>query len=379
MYCNHGVSSSCATAYACLITRLLLVIHITAGTTEETVRTEAHQVLFMQQRARWLPSCANSSVMERSTGEFSSSGWSVGADTYNHPDLPVCKSSSELLASLKQGHRVQIEDANYFEPAGCTFEWYSQDMTCDILSRYSTMHIVGDSISRHHQQAMLMLLTQDWKFGALPRLSPQPELYETCTCDGQFSEHQICRTYSGSITTLSSSHAYGICSDHRRFAMYRRDAYTLGESQICSEDSRPQLLLLQGGVHLHSNSSTMIDRLDAVFADLSRKVKECLGSDEVNIHVVWTGLNTQSKDLDLQFPHQAAGSAFAFNQDIEHFLLTHHRHWAVTILDFLPLTADAPSSDGYHFLSDVNLVKAMYLFNLMDFLTPSASGLTSPE
>ena len=97
-----------------------------------------------------------------------------------------------------------------------------------------------------------------------------------------------------------------------------------------------------------------------------------MGKDEVKVHVVWTGLNSQSKHMDLQYPHQAVDNAVAFNQDIEHFLLTHHRQLAASVLDFLPLTADASSSDGYHFLSDVNLVKAMYLFNLMDFLTPSA-------
>ena len=50
-------------------------------------------------------------------------------------------------------------------------------------------------------------------------------------------------------------------------------------------------------------------------------------------------------------------------------MFTHHKDFDFLTLDFVPLTLNASSSDGYHFLSDVNLVKAMYTLNLMDLLT----------
>ena len=325
---------------------------------------------FNEQRTRWMQSCANTSVLDRSTGNSQSFGWSVSPATYRpDPDTSLCKSSDELLASLRHGSRTYSGDTSAFVPASCSYAWYSVSAMCEIMSRYSTVHLLGDSITRHYHQGLLMLLTDDWKFGGLPRLSPQQQLYEQCACDGQFSEHEICRTYSNSMLGMTSSHSYGICSGFPRFAISRDDSFTGDDVLKCSNDARPQLLLMQGGAHFQSDSNMMMQHLGPLLAKLEPGSRGCTDNNTHPVHMVWTGLNAQSKILDERYPHQALDKAIGFNHDIQHYLFTHHKDFDISILDFVPLTLNASSSDGYHFLSDVNLVKAMYTLNLMDLLT----------
>lgn len=93
----------------------------------------------------------------------------------------------------------------------------------------------------------------DWVFGGLPRLG-STDLFSKCVCDGQFSEHILCRTYPTFAFTIDDPHAYGFC--HWRHSFLLRNG---GDdfSSLCSRDKN--VVFLQGGAHYFSDSSRFIN------------------------------------------------------------------------------------------------------------------------
>ena len=83
--------------------------------------------------------------------------------------------------------------------------------------------------------------------------------------------------------------------------------------------------------------------------------------------------------LDSRFPHQAEKHAVEFNAvTAKHILQTYGReeNMKIVVLDFMNMTRGAAVSDGFHYLSEVNLIKAMYIFNVMDqFLNQDADKI----
>ena len=76
-------------------------------------------------------------------------------------------------------------------------------------------------------------------------------------------------------------------------------------------------------------------------------------------------LQTQSRELDSMYPWQARERAAAANARVADVAL---RGWGVQPVDWMSLTRDAPTSDGVHSLSDVNLAKATVLMRLLELM-----------
>jgi hypothetical protein len=81
--------------------------------------------------------------------------------------------------------------------------------------------------------------------------------------------------------------------------------------------------------------------------------------------VLWSGLNAQSRQLDPLFPNQSRENASTFNAFVEERIQSSYE---MTVLDFWELTRDAATSDGYRYLSDVNLYKAATIVQAADLL-----------
>ena len=75
------------------------------------------------------------------------------------------------------------------------------------------------------------------------------------------------------------------------------------------------------------------------------------------LQVIWINFHAQSRKLDTQYPFQARENTSNLNRDMER-LLVQKGYGHVPIFDVFNLTLDAQTSDGYHFMSDVNLLKA---------------------
>ena len=91
------------------------------------------------------------------------------------------------------------------------------------------------------------------------------------------------------------------------------------------------------------------------------------------IKVIFVGLHAQSRILDEHYPHQSRENAIRFNQNISAYFrdpVQIEKYYTNKIIEVDPwnLTADAQSSDGLHFLSDVNVVEANHILNVVKML-----------
>ena len=306
--------------------------------------------------------------------------WSIHQDTYSKylQLLPYCNGVRQLLASLQHGGRshgrsvaadVEIEASptSIFSPHACSYRWYTPSDMCQIFSGFSHVRLVGDSLMRHLNQALFMLLRGDYEYGGIPLQMGNLEVFEKCRCDSQFSEHGMCRF--GSSMSFLDHRQYGLClgGPVQPFALtnaYSTECHLGWDASMCPKDSRPVMILAGGGAHHQSDANATIAHL---IDPLMEAVKQAaLSCPHAKLHVAWFGLGTQSRGLDVAYPHQKRENIAAFNSRVSHYLQSSYQ---VDFFDVWNLTKDAPSSDGYHYLSDVNIVKAMYVANYLDMLS----------
>lgn len=80
------------------------------------------------------------------------------------------------------------------------------------------------------------------------------------------------------------------------------------------------------------------------------------------MRAIWSGLNAQDDVLDITYPHQSRQSAIIFNNVTKTYVMNRYN---MESLNFVNMTTHASVSDGYHYLSDVNVMKAVYLLNMI--------------
>ena len=70
-----------------------------------------------------------------------------------------------MLRAMSWGGRIG-HDAPYM-PRGCDMRWFTTEEICDILSRFSKVIIMGDSMMRHIIGSINVLLRKDLGYGAV--------------------------------------------------------------------------------------------------------------------------------------------------------------------------------------------------------------------
>lgn len=299
--------------------------------------------------------------------------WSLTHDSYHYdPQLLDCGDRQSLLNSVRLGQRAQpttawlstaVEDlfdpeakfraSSSFRPHGCNYQWHTSDSACAVVSRFSDISFIGDSQTRHTTQQLFSLLTGNLITGALPLLSPSP-LYQQCVCDGQFSEHKLCRSWSDAMWNVSLSHAYGLCPLSRPFHFsYTQDHSSSSSSSICHSDTRPRLVYLSAGLHYKSDAQrTITEFIEPLLLQLDNTLRDC--EYHFPVLVLWSGLSYMLPDVTAKYPHQAMERVLLFNTQIEQHLqkraaaaiATAAAEVTVICTDFFNLTKGAATSDG---------------------------------
>ncbi|KAL9182059.1 hypothetical protein ACHAXT_012402 [Thalassiosira profunda] len=272
-----------------------------------------------------------------------------------------------------------------FVPNGCYVPSLppSPSKTCEILDQYDHVIFHGDSLTRHLRQAIYMTLRGDYVRGGL--VTNDTTVNEKCICDGQFSESKTCRRFDPYFNSMISPRevpgdGQEMCPD-AAFVLGKRDTQPYltrkgkddpGESidwdgVDCADATyKGILIVLQGGLHWAMNATDTFDSfVQPVLSHPKYQQCACLGK----VRLVWTGMSAQSRALDESgYSHQSRENATIFNEKITKAFvaagLTPGQD--VTILDWLSFTADAQSSDGLHFLADVNVGKAAQILYLVE-------------
>ena len=361
--------------------------------------------------ARYRPVCESpgvNAVRNRADGEYSTGEqmrpWSLTEASFHQPS-PPCRQPQQLLSAVANGQRrplpgyelppppavqpgevkrADVEWArSYFVPAGCSLRWLAGEDVCSLLNGFSHVQLIGDSHLRHILQAVFLLLTEELQFGALPRLSLQPGLYDSCRCDGQFSETEVCRSYEGDhMFQLRDPRPYGVCTaaSASNFTLAFHLVYgTLllpDMTGFCSADSRPRLLLLQAASHWHTDPErTRAAFLSPILEHVRALQAACPHRNEWRI--VWLAGAAQSRLLDARYPHQSREQMADFNRRMADTLLG----LGIPVIESWNLTLNAATSDGLHFLTDVNMQRATSILNFLSLSMQSEtqSNASSPQ
>jgi hypothetical protein len=258
----------------------------------------------------------------------------------------------------------------------CRMSWYSSTEICEIIHRYSLVYWLGDSLTRHMMQAFMILIKEDLRYGGIP-YGQQAEVYDKCGCDGQFTEAFLCRK----PMTFNSSHALrsifqtddlrslGLCSSYRnadrlptRFIWVQGDFRMVSLSCPKNNDSRPIFVFFQGGHFIKLNAYYGITTyVEPFMLRMKAELADCWD----NVRFVFSGATVCQDAVVRRYPHQDKASVQAYNRDVANWLKKSYPK--LIILDFWNLSAQAldRTSDGFHQLTDVNLIKASTVLNLM--------------
>jgi len=272
--------------------------------------------------------------------------------------LKVCATVDKLLSAVKDGHRewtggrADEKVPSTFVAAGCRIPHYEPTHVKEILSKPSKVSVFGDSLTRHMIVGVTLLQSGNYVDGGLFKADPQ---WKNCICDGQFSESLVCRSLLNIPVHDDTSK-----TKHSEYILTNRS---------CREDSSPRVFWLQGGAHFHSKPYKAVKDLfvrHVIGIRQEHRNSKCPGHPIIFI----SGLNSQSRSLDQPFPEQTRERAAFFNEKLAQAVadpwLTSNNE--IHMVDFMNLTLDAQTSDGYHYLTDVNIVKADVFVGLVDMV-----------
>ena len=97
--------------------------------------------------------------------------------------LPLCN-PQQLAAALRRARRPVLDGPFYVD--GCRLKWYTSMEACDLIERANFLFISGDSLTRNVAQAMVGVLSGDYRTGSALHLPA--DLREGCVCELQFHD-----------------------------------------------------------------------------------------------------------------------------------------------------------------------------------------------
>jgi hypothetical protein len=314
------------------------------------------------------------------TGHKAERPYSVTNLTFaNNLNGQECSSLNATLLAIQNGSRrwmnashqtlpplEQEEFPSYFVPSRCDLPYLSAPQLCAVLNKFSHIITIGDSLTRHFRQALFIALKRDLVLGGIEStVKSGPNNPYQCRCDGQFSEHKICRQNNGFFTSMMPRDLE-LCSHLPEGEAFQFSDRAHWDQMDCSNPKyKGAVFMLQGGVHFKTNASMTLAKLvDPILNHPT--FQKCLQLNK--IRVVWVSYGAQSRQLDEKYPLQTRENAKKFNLMMEQELLMKRSRANISIIDWWTLTAEAQTSDGFHFLTDINLVKVNHFVHVIKYL-----------
>jgi hypothetical protein len=360
---------------------IFLVSRTTEGDTDKPVAHEPEE--FLKMFDFWKPICSipqNNVVKQRGD----SININVRVDQFpwslDHPSIHTFtgKNSTKLLCANLDDIRKTL---NYpVLEHDCTVPWLSALSIATVLNKYSAVIFLGDSLTRQMTMALRMLLSGDLRFGGYPIQSLSSDVHRYCACDGQFSEDILCRqtTQTEDFDFLPGACNSEFCKrlpilNNVTFGFTYKDMLDFKTYKLCSDDTsgtRPILVFIQGGTHYRTNPNFFIHtRIVPAIAEIQAYLQACPKKVDINrLRFIFSGVPVVDSRVEHKYPAQERSNAAKFNREIE--IYTNNNIKNSVFLNFWNLTLEATdrTCDGFHSLTDINLMKTMVLLNSMNFL-----------
>jgi len=311
-----------------------------------------------------------------------------------------CLTVEKALTAIKHGIRVwspnHLEDVSKdnkklasaqrqaipstFIPAECDLLAMSPQDMCNTINKFSTVALTGDSLSRHVRSGLLTGLSNDLVGG---NIVDDKEEGAVCRCDGAYSEFYKCRgpvwSDENGVRDIIPYHV-GLCphlDTKDQVTVQWREWVDLTEYECKAEDSeKPYLLILNGGLHYN------VDAKETYTKFIKKKlqnVKNCVDSGR-EVYVIWNSMSLQAQVMDQWYFRQSMKIVIEFNEEMETILSQNGVH-GVALVDWTSFTKEAQTSDGVHYLGQVNYFKAQYLIYIANLMQKEKMTvrLTGPD
>lgn len=270
--------------------------------------------------------------------------------------MAPCSTVQGLLHAIEYGWREPLHAGSWlspngsepsrFVPSGCSILHHAAGTSSAAVQHYDSVHVVGDSLSRHMMQAVRLLQTGDWVNSNNSTLNSTG-----CVCDGQFAEWPTaCRRAFG-----APAHPFHFVPPPIK-GPYSCSTNVRVPKLACPPSAKRTAIWLQGGLHCAMNATKFLRAARPVFEAIDEQLALCRGRYTVFVE----GAGAQSPEMDRFYPHQALGNVRAFNDQLRAAL-----RGVATFVDFVPLTLGAQRSDGLHMLTEGNVAKADVLLELL--------------
>ncbi len=336
---------------------------------------------------KWEPICAApyyNQVLPRRDGINEDKSSKYREWSLSDPDMHTIASTKYAVDSKRWCDTMTQITKSVSQPIGqqsCFLQWYDEVSLCEIAQRFSVIVWSGDSLTRHMTMGLMMLWTGDYRFGGFARKpDTQNKLYNHCSCDGQFSEALICRDLRPGFFQFSDARTFGLCGTVERYNSPRfymhtsnyKELHQMERWRLCSTDHRFRFISLQAGTHYDTNATyTIQNYLQPALAKISRLINSCTVNRSLGkkMRVIYIGVPVVSARIEKLYPQQHRNNVQIHNVHVRQWLDDNYPY--VLYVDIYNLTKNGTdhTSDGFHSLSDVNMIKASYILNIMDAMS----------
>mmetsp|Transcript_16459 Transcript_16459/g.27507 ORF Transcript_16459/g.27507 Transcript_16459/m.27507 type:complete len:430 (-) Transcript_16459:91-1380(-) len=267
----------------------------------------------------------------------------------------------------------------------CRLLWFDPLSYCSLFAKFAGVFIEGDSITRHMMQGLHMIGSQNWLNGAYPCRSASIQR-ENCHCDKQFSEIWACRSRCDyNKEKLLGEYIRERCQRTKlgnlqtNIFSYNLRNNLVRYARTCeSLDGKLYVFTIQGSGHYATDPLRIINELLKFdIATVESWFRHC----PEQLLIIYTGATVSSTKLQEEYPQQRIDKIEAFNVQVKAWLADNHPRvvfldpFNVTRVAMSPPAGSPRSSDGYHFLSDFNILFANTLLNLMHTFSTNSSSM----
>lgn len=266
-------------------------------------------------------------------------------------------------------------------PDGCDLRWYSVDEICFVLSRFSHVYIVGDSLQRMLTQALFILLRQDLGLGGvaaweLKRRQPEPGQttnIKDCLCEDQIRRHECSDSYPRSMRELAAESGERICQSDEtslppNLSYHKLSGYPSSSAErqelltALTNDQdrkRPVAFVMHHTFWSNVNVTATLGWLDDIL-ELEPSNQSTSRSFR-NLFV--TANNPGSLEDQVVFDGRTSNNVAKFERAIAPHLESRN----VDMLGFYNMSVQASANDNIHASLRTNLLKPMMVINWLDW------------
>ncbi|KAI9727915.1 MAG: hypothetical protein M1828_005320 [Chrysothrix sp. TS-e1954] len=297
------------------------------------------------------------------------------------PFEPLCPDRASVLEAMSTGGRPGYD--RFYITSGCDMRWYSSQEISDILSRFSHIFILGDSMMRHLTNALYILLRGDMAYGGItdwdvPAIANTSiNGREDCACEMQFASHDcsnlVIKDYQWLLGNSSEDLRFELPEDFD-MTYHVLNTWPLGEEDLddvtdsvydlSGPPPRPYAFLLHHTLWNDVNTSATLEWLNQV-QDHLKDDMPWLGEDDQAFPRLF--MTTNAGGLSKSLFHMATqdNSHLArFEGDIKPQI----EEMGIDFLGMFNMSVQSSQPDGTHASFETNLLKAQMVLNWLDHL-----------